>query len=230
MIKTSETIYKVIVDKNPQNFLKMDIGLNKGDLITYTESGSPVRMPVANTADKVLISDPSSETGMKWGTVSGSGGGGGGNATNTVSLRNNTGSTILAGTIVTFDNNGTNRTIRKANTNDKILFVVSDDVITGNDVECYYIVNTICNVLCDITEISIGDLLSIGDNAGYCEASSKDTVAIAITSKPAGSVGVVQALLRCYHPSGKNFTASTSDLIDGESPLETDNFWYYYEE
>lgn len=206
------------------------IGQQKGDLIVFNDANSPVRFPSGNVPDKVIMTDPTSPTGWKLGTVSGGSGSGG---TQTVTLINNTGATILSGTVVVLNENGNEREIRKAKSSDTgSLFITAADSETGQEVECYGIPNTICTVLCNSGAIAVGDMLAVSSNDGLCQKSSiNGSVGLALTAKSSGNIGYVKVLLNCFsaESSGKNFTVSTTDLEDGVSALATDHFWYYYQ-
>ncbi len=225
VIEIQSKVYNIIIaaiedyGKIPRN-----IGQMKGDLITFTEEGAPTRFPATTTPDKVLMSDPTSSTGLKWGTGSG-GGGGGGSAL--VTLINNSGSTILTGTIVTFDENGGELEVRKATETDGApLFITADDSATGGSIDCYAYPNCICNVLCTVDAVSIGDNLCVSSSAGIAHSGSYATIGIALTEKASGNIGYVKALL-----TGKfQYTFGTIDLVDGTSPLPSGHLYFYYEE
>jgi hypothetical protein len=193
----------------------------KGDLITFTDEGAPVRFGASNVSDKVLMSDPTSQTGLKWGN----GGGGGGSAL--VTLKNNSGSTILTGTVVTFDENGGELEIRKAIASDGTpLFISSDDIVTGSDMDCYAYPNCICNVLCTSDAVLVGDKICVSTSAGVAHSGSFATIGIALTAKASGSVGYVKVLL-----TGKyQYTVGNIDLNEGVSSLPSGHLYFYYEE
>ena len=236
-IKVSQKIYRTEIDSsNPYGYISADLGLAKGDMIVFREAGAPVRFPAPNSSDKTILSDPTSEIGMKWGNVPSSGGGGGGESevTLTTTFVNNTGVTIVSGMILCLDENGSDREIRKATSSDNTnLFIASEDTETGEDIECYTIPNTICNVLCTEDAVAVGDKICLSDTPGLGETSaSNGPVGIALTAKSSGETGYVKVLLNCIdqNNSNPNFTVSTTDLTDGTSELATNTFWYYYEE
>ena len=219
-------VYNIIISAiEDSGKIPKSIGQMKGDLITFSDANSPVRLPITNIADKVLTSDPTSPTGMKWGN---GGGGGGGSGTSTVTLINNTGSTIMAGTIVVIDSAGNEREVKKASSGDTgTLFVSSDDYASGDDMECYTFPNTVCNVLCDTAAVTVGDKLDLSSSPGIAKKGSYGAVGMALTSKASGNIGFVKTLLNCYQP--KNYTISSIDLIDGVSALADGMFYFYYE-
>ena len=225
VIEVKSKVYNIIVSAiEDYGKIPQSIGLMKGDLITFTEEGAPTRFPATTTPDKILMSDPTSDTGLKWGT---GGGGGGGGGSSTAVLVNNTGATILTGTIVKIDMTAGEREVRKANADDGFgLFVSSDDYATGEEMECYGAPNTICNVLCTADAVAKGDNLQVSSYAGLAEAGQFATVGTALTSKAAGSVGYVKCLL-----SGQlSITYSTTDLQEGVSSLPYGHLYIFYEE
>lgn len=228
MIKTSTKEYRVEIDStNPHYYLPANIGLAKGDLIVFKGESDPGRFSAGAVADKVMVTDPTSDTG--WVLKAYGGGGGGGSDTQTITLVNNTGSTISAGTIVTLDEDGGEREIRKATNADTVLFITSDDSATGEDVECYAFPNTICNVLCADETIDVGDNIGVSSTSGIGTAAGNALVGIALTGKTAGAgITAIKVLIRCFTAT-YNYTISTTDLIDGVSALAKDHFYFYYE-
>ena len=229
MIKVNQNVYRNVVDKNTVSAIPAAIGLAKGDLIVFNAAGSPVRFSAGNTSGKVLETDPTSDTGWKLGN---GGGGGGGTASLTVTLVNNSGASILTGTIVVIDPEGGEREIRKAESTDEgTLFITSaDSTGSGDSVECYCIPNTICNVLCTTDAVAVGDKLEVSATDGIAETGTKNSVGIALTAKASGSAGYVKVLLNCFPGSGTtNWTAGTTDLEEGVSTLQKDHFYFYYE-
>ena len=224
VLEVQTKTYNIIISEidNYENIPK-SIGQMKGDLITFSSEGSPIRFPASNAADKTLMSDPTSDTGLKWGT--GGGGSGGGSAL--ITLKNNTGSTILAGSVVTFDEEGDELEVRKATSSDgPPLFISSDDYATGEDMDCYAYPNCICNVLCSSDAVSIGDKICISSSAGIANSGNYATIGIALTEKESGSTGYVKVLL-----TGKyQYTIGNTDLVDGVSSLPSNHIYFYYEE
>ena len=225
VIEVQTKVYNILISAiDDYGKIPKTIGQMKGDLITFTSEGSPTRFGASNIADKYLMSDPTSPTGLKWGN-GGGGGGGGGSAL--VTLYNNTGSTILAGTVLTIDENGDELEVRKATSSDASpLFIASDDYPTGGDIDCYAYPNCICNVLCSTDAVHIGDPICVSSSAGIANSGSYATIGIALTEKASGAVGYSKVLL-----SGKyQYTIGNTDLIDGTSPLPSGHIYYYYEE
>jgi len=226
-INVQQDVYRVVIDQNnPNYYIPAEIGMAKGDIIVFNDAGSPVRFAVANVADKALLSDPTTETGLKWGTVSGGGGSGGGSAL--VTLTNNSGSTIVAGAVVTLDEEGSGTDVRKATALDEQpLFISSDDYADGDEMECYAFPNTICNVMCDENAIAVGDKICVGSTSGLGTAGEFATIGLALTAKAAGLNGLVKVLLMNYERP--RYTVSTVDLEDGVSTLTAGHFYYFYE-
>ena len=225
-INVQQNVYRVVIDQNnPNYYIPAEIGMAKGDIIVFNDAGSPVRFAAANVADKALLSDPTSATGLKWGTVSGGGGSGGGSAL--VTLTNNSGSTIAAGAVVALDEEGNGTEVRKATASDgQPLFISSDEYATGNDMLCYAYANCICNVLCTEDAVSIGDPICVSSTAGIAEAGTYPTIGFAVSAKASGSTGYVKVLL-----SGRyTFSYGDTDLEDGVSALPSGHIYYYYEE
>ena len=232
-VHVTKNVYRVSVDQNnPNYYIPASIGESKGDLIVFRGEGDPVHFPSGTVADKVPVTDPSSETG--WTLKSYSGGGGGGGSTSlTVTLKNNSGATIPAGAVVVLDPEGGEREIKKAvSTDTGTLFITSDNVATGSDAECYCLPNSICNVLCTSDAVSVGDKLVVSTTSGHAEAGDANTIGIALTAKASGSTGLVKVLLNCYDASqaiSQMITISTTDLTDGVSPLASGALYFYYE-
>ena len=224
MIKVQPNEYHVTVDAtNPRQYLPSELGMAKGDLIIYKDAGYPAKFSAGTAADKVLVTDPSAESGWTLKSYS-SGGGGGGSST--ITLINNTGATILAGTVVTLDEEGEEREIRKATSADgHLLFIASDDVESGDDIECYAMPNQIVNVLCTSDAVAIGDKLQVSSTAGSAEAGDYETIGTALSVKEYGDAGFVKCLLA----GGSRFTAGTTDLEDGVSALPTGHIYFFYE-
>ena len=224
MINVELNAYQVRVDpNNPGNYLPMEIGLEKGDLIIFRDSGAPIRFSTGNSSDKVLVTDPTSPTG--WVLKSYNAGGGGGGGSPLITLKNNTGATIASGTIVTFDEEGEDLEVRKATSNDgRNLFISSDDYETGEDMDCYAYPYSICNVLCSSDAVNVGDKICVSSSAGLGHSGNFATIGIALTSKESGATGTVKVQL------GLPFTMGTDDLEDGVSSLPTGHIYFYYEE
>ena len=185
------------VKKDGNNSIPDSIGLAKGDIIVFRGEGDPVRFSAGTAVGKVMMTDPTSETG--W--VLGDGGGGGETSSATVVLHNSTGGIILAGTVVKI-NSGVNFTKAVAG-DDDALFVVSDEVSDEEDVECYSIRNTVCLVRCDTEAVAIGDSLTISSTNGILTKRTDTTdreVAVALTAKASGNGGTVKALLSNVNP------------------------------
>lgn len=229
-INVQKNEYRVEIDSsNPNYYLPADIGLTKGDVIVFEGAGSPVRFPAGNVADKVPVTDPTSQTGWILKNYN-EGGGGGGSGTQTITLVNNTGATIPAGTIVTLDMEGEEREIKKAIVGDKNLFITADNASSGSDVECYSIPKTICNVLCADENISVGDLIGISETPGIGTVDDTGIIGIALTEKELGDgVSVIKVLLKLYSTGDVNYTISDVDLEDGVSPLPVGHLYFYYE-
>lgn len=221
--------YRVEIDvHNPNYYLSADMGQAKGDLIVFQDAGAPTRLSAGSAADKVLVTDPTSDTGWTMKAYNAGGGGGGGGETALITLKNESGATIDAGTVVTFDEEGGEREIRKATSVDEDnLFITSDDVETGEEVDCYAYPNTICNVMCDEEAVAVGDHICVGTTAGLGTAGEFATIGLALTAKAAGLNGLVKVLLMNYERH--RYTVSTVDLEDGVSTLTTGHFYYYYE-
>lgn len=229
MINVQKNEYRVEIDAlNPNHYMPSELGMAKGDMIVFRGEGDPVRFPSGNAADKVPVTDPTSETG--WVLKAYGGGGGGGGSSQTVTLVNNTGATLLAGTVVTIDTTGNEREVRKATTSDTMFFIVSDDTPDGEDVECYAFPYSICSVLCADEAIAVGDTIKISSTAGIGSTTGTESIGLALTGKALGDgVTAVKVLLKCFSDS-TNYTISTTDLVDGESALPSGHLYFYYEE
>lgn len=229
MINVQKNEYRVEIDaQNPNHYMPSELGMAKGDMIVFRGEGDPVRFPSGNAADKVPVTDPTSETG--WVLKAYGGGGGGGGGSQTVTLVNNTGATLLAGTVVTIDTTGNEREVRKATTSDTLFFIVSDDTPDGEDVECYAFPYSICSVLCADEAIAVGDTIKISSIAGIGSTTGAGSIGLALTGKTLGDgVTAVKVLLKCFSDSA-NYTISTTDLVDGESALPSGHLYFYYEE
>lgn len=227
MINVQKNEYRTEIDaQNPNRYMPAELGAAKGDLIVFRGEGDPVRFPSGNVADKVPVTDPTSESG--W--VLKAYGGGGGGSSQTVTLINNTGATLLAGTIVTIDTTGSEREVRKATSSDSLFFVVSDDAPDGDDVECYAFPYSICSVLCADEAITVGDTIKISSTAGIGSTTGTESIGLALTGKVLGDgITAVKVLLKCFSDSA-NYTISTTDLVDGESALPSGHLYFYYEE
>ena len=165
-IKVQETVYHVIIDEgNPFSALPASMGMQKGDLITFKGEGNPVRLPVGG-AGKFLVSDPATETGLKYANITDMA------ISGTAELKNNTGAMITAGTVV----KGTTGSaldpymyMIKATDHDAgQLYILSDDCATGDTISCYYAPGSVIYVLCDTEEVEIGDALAVSGTAGIC--------------------------------------------------------------
>lgn len=227
MIKVNQKVYRNAIDaSNTGNAIPRTIGLMKGDIIVFNAAGSPVRFPAGNAPGKVPTTDPTSPTG--WSLQEPGSGGGGGGGTQTVTLINNSGASILTGTIVVLDPSGGEREIKKASSEDSgTLFITAGDSTgTGDSVECYCIPNTICNVLCTSDAVNVGDTLCLSDTDGLAQSGQFATIGIALTAKAEGSAGYVKIII-----SGSfSYSYGTVDLVDGESPLPPGHLYFYYEE
>lgn len=224
MIKVSQNVYRNVVDaSNPNNAIPRTIGLQKGDIIVYNAPGSPVRFPAGNVADKVPVTDPTSPLGWTLKSYSAGGGSGGGGSA-LITLVNNTGSTIIAGTVVTYDEEGGEREIRKATADDGVnLFITSDDSPSGENIDCYACPYTICNVMCTSDAVEVGDKICVSATDGLAMAGSFATIGTALTAKAAGSNGVVKVQL------GMGWTMGTTDLEEGTTSLPAGHLYFYYE-
>lgn len=187
----------VEVAKDGTNHIPDSIGLAKGDIIVFRGEGDPVRFSAGTAVGKVMMTDPTSETG--W--VLGDGGGGGGGSSATAILHNATGGIVLAGTVVKIDS-GVNFAKAQAG-DDDALFVVSEEVSDEEDVACYSIRNTVCLVRCDTGAVTVGNSLTISSTPGILTKRT-DTddreVAVAMTAKASGNSGTVKALLSDVNP------------------------------
>lgn len=217
--------YRVEIDAdNPNSYIPSDLGMSKGDLIVFQDAGAPARFPAGNAADKVPVTDPTSDTGWTLKSYSSGGGGGGGGGSALITLVNNTGVTIDAGTVVTFDEEGDEREIRKATASDGIhLFITSDESESGEDVDCYAYPNTICNVMCDSGAVAVGDKICVGETAGLGCSGDYATIGMALTAKTAEDTGLVKVLL------GNGWTMGDTDLEEGTTALPTGHLYFYYE-
>ena len=227
MIKVERYEYRTEIDAdNPLFYIPAEIGLSKGDLIVFEDSGSPARFQAGSVADKVMVTDPTSTTGWTLKAYS-SGGGGSGGGSALITLKNSTGATIYAGTVVTFDEEGSPLDVRKATSSDgKNLFISSDDYADDADMLCYAYPNTICNVMCGTGAVNVGDNICVSSTAGIAEAGDYNTIGVAITSKVSGENGLVKVLL-----SGNfHYNSGTTDLVDGTSSLPSGHVYFYYEE
>ena len=187
----------VEVAKDGTNHIPDSIGLAKGDLIVFRGEGDPVRFSAGTAVGKVMMTDPTSETG--W--VLGDGGGGGGGSSATAILHNGTGGIVLAGTVVKIDS-GVNF-VKAVAGDDDALFIVSEDVGDEEDVACYSIRNTVCLVRCDSGAVAIGDSLKISSTSGVLTKRTDTAdreVAVAMTAKASGNSGTVKALLSDVNP------------------------------
>lgn len=187
----------VEVAKDGTNHIPDSIGLAKGDIIVFRGEGDPVRFSAGTASGKVMMTDPTSETG--W--VLGDGGGGGGGSSATAILHNSTGGIVLAGTVVKIDS-GVNFAKAQAG-DDDALFVVSEEVSDEEDVACYSIRNTVCLVRCDTGAVTVGDSLTISSTSGLLTKRTDTTdreVAVAMTAKASGNSGTVKALLSDVNP------------------------------
>lgn len=222
MINVEKYEYRVEIDaSNPNYYLPAEIGLSKGDLIVFEDAGAPVRFSAGTAADKVPVTDPTSSTGWTLKSYSAGGGGGGGSAL--ITLINNSGITIAAGTIVTYDEEGAEREVRKATSSDgKNLFISSDEYESGEDMDCYAYPNTLCNVMCDEGAVAVGDNICVSSSSGLGCAGDFATVGTAITAKAAGTNGLVKVQLGM----GRSF--GPTDLEEGVTPLPTGHLYFYY--
>ena len=217
--------YRVEIDaNNPYYYLPVEIGLAKGDLIVFKDAGAPVRFSAGSAADKVPVTDPTSDTGWALKAYSAGGSSGGGSAL--ITLANNSGATIYAGTVVTFDEEGSPLDVRLATSTDgKNLFVSSDDYDDGEDMLCYALPNSVCNVMCGTGAVNVGDNVCVSSTAGIAEAGDYNTIGVAVTSKVSGENGLVKVLL-----SGNfHYNSGTTDLVDGTSSLPNGHVYFYYE-
>lgn len=187
-----KTVYKVYVDVvNSYNKIPAGIGLMKGDLIVFRGEGDPVRFSSGNVNGKTLVTDNTSPTG--W--VLGDAGGGGGGAS--AILYNDTGATMLAGTIVYAEEaNGRLEAHKADSVCDQRLYILNDDVSDGEEVQASFVPGSIANVLCDSYEVVEGDALIIGATAGQATAADGNgTIGIAMGAKASGSIGIVKVRL-----------------------------------
>ena len=189
----------VNVIKDGTNHIPDSIGLAKGDLIVFRGEGDPVRFSAGTASGKVMMTDPTSETG--W--VLGDGGGGGGSST-TVILHNTTGGIVATGTIVKISS-GTNF-VKASDEDMDALFIVSEDCGDDEDVACYSVRNTVCLVLCSTDAVAIGDSLVVSSTNGLAVKRGTGTaqreIAVALTGKLSGNSGTVKALLSNVTPYG----------------------------
>lgn len=216
--------YRVEIDvHNPNYYLSADMGQAKGDLIVFQDAGAPTRLSAGSAADKVPVTDPTSDTGWTMKAYN-AGGGGGGGGTALITLKNESGATIEAGTVVTFDEEGGEREIRKATAADgSHLFITSDDVETGEEVDCYAYPNTICNVMCDEGAVAVGDHICVGTTAGLATSGDYATIGMALTAKAGETSGLVKVQL------GNSWTLGDTDLEEGFTVLPTGHLYFYYE-
>ena len=214
--------YKVIIDAlNSYNKIPQDIGLMKGDLIIFRGAGDPIRFASGNAAGKILLTDPTTESGWTLSVPAASAA--------SIALHNDTGLPVAAGTVVVISS-GTDF-VKAASTDSGTLYVTADDCPAGEDVACYGPLGSICLIQCTSAAVSAGDLLTVSSTAGQCcTATDGDReVAVAITAKASGSAGTVKAIL-----TGTS-TAATAPLDSNNRQLATTAFvrkeiLYFYQE
>ena len=209
MIIARPTIKKTIIEFD--NAMGTDqeiamIGLEKGDLIVFRGEGDPVRLPADSAAGKMLVTDPTSETG--WTLV---------NAPDTLpaEFENGSSSTLNAGMIVKVNSSG--KIVRAGNKTYGQLYIVADDVFVGETVTCYGVPGTVANVLCSSGAVAIGDKITIASTSGYgCKKTNNEReIGIALEAKASGSTGLVKVRLL----DGIAMT-NTSSMLGGATVLE----------
>ena len=185
------------------------IGMMKGDLIAFAGEGDPRRLPSGAVAGKVLLTDPTAETGWVLGSA-------GGNPT--ITIKNGESGQVLAGRVVALNYGTTVPTFVLATTNvNRPLYITSDDSGAGESVECYGIPGTIVPVLCEGT-VAVGNKIAI-TSTGYCGKatnSSKNVIGVALTAKTVSAgYDIVKVLLL---GTGGIYTG---DIPESEDPFET---------
>lgn len=188
-VRTSE--YTVITNPVKEYYnISMNVGQAKGDLIVFRGPGNPVRFPAGSVNGKTLLTDNTSPTG--W--VLGDGGGGGGAS---ATLTNNTGATMLAGTVVyAIEVDGKLEAYKADSLCDQRLYVLNDDVSDGEEVEASFVPGSVASVLCDTNAVAAGDPLQVGSNAGMAApAAGNPTLGYALGAKAAGSAELVKVRL-----------------------------------
>ena len=163
-----------------------ELGLQKGDIIVFRGNGDPVRLPAGNTGNKMLITDPTSETG--WTLVDAP-------DTTPAVFENGSGYALDQGMIVSVIDNG--KVVKASATSRRPLYIVSEHALDGESVTCYGVPGTITYVRCTSSAVAVGDKLKISQTNGLCDkkTGSQRGIGVALTAKATGSVGLVKALL-----------------------------------
>ena len=190
----------------------------KGDLVAGTGVGTYARVPAASGDGKALLSDSTQTNGVAWGDAGGD---------VSVSLTNQSGSSVANGDVVVLDSANDSSFTTTTTPNDlRVLGVAGETINAAASGKVKTIAGTLATVNCDTGAVNRGEWLvasatiKLAKSAGYFNCPG--AFAIAVTSKSAGSTGTVQAILvqgfkygvsgtTAWAAGGQNATAAITD-------------------